>query len=197
MFCKGKDGKWKQQEGEVVMPTAATAPRADGFVPKAEATYQGSYDIVATIPPRRQQNCNLNNILNCAINNAMNTEKRQLNGPLAINLKFNGGSVTGDDIGPASSRGQGYSGTVSSGYCRVSGRNKTGTGYVMEGRCDAQGFNGKITGLTEEGQKMTGTFTMAATKYEDTSRKDAERAALQKQCDEGKSSACVKLDQLK
>jgi hypothetical protein len=192
MFCKDKKGNWKQQEGKVEV--AAVATPASTIPLKAEGKYQGTYELVAKIPPKKRRVRGLGDVLNAGIDEALNTKTERESGGISVKLTFDGPSVTADITGSTLKAGQ-LVGLVKNGNCVLN--NPDGGNWFVryEGPCGPNGFSGKITGKTERDLNYTGTFETSVISFTDNSKRDAERAALQKRCDEGSNAACVELDQ--
>ena len=192
MFCKDKKGNWKQQEGKVQV---APVEISDADVPfKGVGKYQGTYEIAAKIAPRKRRVRGLGDILNAGLDDALNTKTERESGGLTVTLTFDGPSVTADITGSTLKAGQ-LTGLVNNGNCVLTNPNG-GNWYVRyEGPCGPKGFSGKITGKTERNINYTGTYNATVLSFTDTSKRDAERAALQKKCDEGSNTACVELEQ--
>lgn len=197
LFCKDKKGNWKQQEGKVeIAPSAAPAAAAAPLV-KAEGKYQGTYELIAKIPPRNQRRRGFGDILSGAVNDALNTKTERESGGISIALTFDGPSVTAQVSGSTLTSGK-LVGLVQNGNCVLNNPGGEGFGSVRyEGPCGAQGFSGKITGTTDRNINYTGSFQTTVISFTDNSQKETERAALQAKCDGGSVSACVELEQKK
>ena len=168
--------------------TASTIPL------KAEGTYQGTYELVAKIPPKKRRIRGLGDVLNAGIDEALNTQTETESGGISVKLVFDGPSVTADITGSTLKAGQ-LVGLVKNGNC-VLNNSDGGNWYVRyEGPCGPNGFSGKITGKSERNINYTGTYETSVISFVDNSKRDAERAALQKKCDEGSEEACVEIYQ--
>jgi hypothetical protein len=192
MFCKDKKGNWKQQEGKVEV--AAVATPASTIPLKGEGKYQGTYELVAKIPPKKRRVRGLGDVLNAGIDEALNTKTERESGGISVKLTFDGPSVTADITGSTLEAGQ-LVGLVKNGNCVLNNPGGNNGSVRYEGPCGPNGFSGKITGQTERYINYTGTFETSVISFIDNSKRDAERAALQKKCDEGSNAACVELDQ--
>jgi hypothetical protein len=190
MFCKDKKGNWKQQEGKVEV-----APVAAPTVPfKGVGKYQGTYEFIYKITPRKRKTRGLGDIINAGIDDALNTKTEKESGGLTVTLTFDGPSVVADITGSTIRPGK-LTGVVKNGICVLN--NPGGGNWTVryEGPCGANGFSGKISGRLENGVNYTGSYDATVISFTDTSQRDAERAALQKRCDEGSMEACVALEQ--
>ena len=193
MFCKDKKGNWKQQEGKVEV--AAVATPASTIPLKGEGKYQGTYELVAKIPPKKRRVRGLGDVLNAGIDEALNTKTERESGGMSATLTFDGPSVTAKITGSTLRSGT-LVGLVKNGQCTLNNPGGEGFGSVSyQGPCGPNGFSGKITGQTERNVNYTGTYETSVISFIDNSKRDAERAALQKKCDEGSNAACVELDQ--
>lgn len=198
MFCKDRKGNWQQQPGQVTIATATPEIASSSVSPlKAEAKYQGTYEIVAKIPPRNKPRRSLDDLLSGAINNALNTRTERESGGISIEITFDGPSVTALVSGSTLIKTK-LVGLVQNGNCILNNPGGEGYGSVRyEGRCGSQGFSGTILGTTKDKIKYTGTFETTVLAFTDNTQKEAERAALQEKCDAGSQTDCVALDQMK
>ena len=195
MFCKDKKGNWKQQAGKVEAAPVASVPAASFL--KAEGKYQGTYEFIFKIAPRNQRARGLNDLFSSILNDALNTQTKREPGGISMTLNFDGPSVTAQLSGSTIVYKK-LVGLVQNGNCVLTNPGGEGQGSVRyEGRCGPQGFSGRISGITNRNEPYTGTFQTTALSFTDNSQKEGERATLQKQCDAGKTAACVALDQLK
>lgn len=185
MFCKDRSGKWKQQEGGAAAPVSAVPP-------KAQITYRGTFSVSLSDRPRAQRNLNLNNILNQAINQAVNSNARRIEGALTFVAKFDGPAVTATISGTGGMNSGVMTGLVRDGVCRLT--NETNT-EIYEGECTTSGFSGTVKSTPTNKFNISGTFNTQASDFVDSTQRDAERAELRRQCDAGKTTACVALDQ--
>jgi hypothetical protein len=193
MFCKDKSGKWKQQAGEVII--APSAASTSGLPVKAEATYQGTYYLDYEIPQRKRRVRGLNDLLGAAVDGAFSSRKERSEGAITTKMMFDGPSVTGVFSGSTLITTK-MIGLIKDGVCTMNNVTSGSSAFVKyAGPCGPQGFSGTIVGQTARGEKYTGKFTSTTIQYVDTSERDSRRAELQRQCDGGKQSACVELDQ--
>lgn len=198
MFCKDRKGNWQQQPGKVAIATAAPEVVSSSVPPlKAEAKYQGTYEIVAKIPPRNKPRRSLDDLLSGAINNALNTRTERESGGISIAITFDGPSVTALVSGSTLIKTK-LVGLVENGNCVLNNPGGEGYGSVRyEGQCGPRGFSGTILGTTKDKIKYTGSFETTVLAFTDNTQKEAERAALQEKCDAGSQTDCVALDQMK
>jgi hypothetical protein len=190
MFCKDKSGKWKQQAGRVVVaPVVSSAPS----VPlSAEANYRGTAIWLIPIKQRATRARNLTDLVLNGI--AQTTKKEEI--LVSMTMSINGPSVTGHLTGGGWRTNVPLSGTRKDGICNISAT-YNGTSITYLGKCDASGFVGQMNQYNTGAESLKGSFRLDAISFADNSRRDAERAALQKQCDAGKNTACVALEQMK
>jgi len=188
LFCKDKKGNWKQQEGKVeTAPAAASA--AAGRALYADASYRGPAVYAVPIKQRQRRNPSLVDLL---IDGAGgNTRKEEI--LVSVTMRIEGDTVSGQMTSGSWNRVP-FTGVRRNGICDFTA-SLNGDSVVYVGKCDASGFSGKMTQYPRRGGSQSGTFQLGAISFADTSARDQRRAELKAQCDAGRNSACVELDQ--
>lgn len=190
MFCKDKKGNWKQQEGKLQTATSATAPAAGAVTAKGQATYRGTFSASVSKRQRAPSRIDLGKLLNLAAN----SNATKVEGAANLMIKFDGAAVTAQLSGTGGLQKTTFTGLVKGGICRISDAQNT---EVWEGPCTQTRFSGTIKSTPNNRNNVTGSFDLQASDYVDSAKRDAERAALQAQCDSGRATACVALDQMR
>jgi Tfp pilus assembly protein FimT len=191
MFCKDKNGNWKQQAGEV---TIAPSSRADiAAVPlSADAKYSGV--AVYQVPIKTRQRA-VRGLTDFLTNSLQPTTQRQEILATTV-MRIEGGTVTGTITGGGWRTNVPITGTRKNGICNISGTlNGESVAYI--GKCDESGFTGKMTTFAANGGSLKGDFHLETVSFVDTSVRDSKRADLKARCEGGSNTACVELDQAK
>jgi Tfp pilus assembly protein FimT len=191
MFCKDKNGNWKQQAGEVTIAPSSRAGAA-AVTLSADAKYNGVGIYQVPIKTRQRTVRGLTDLLT---NTLQPTTQRQEIMVTTV-MRIEGGSVTGTMTGGGWRTDVPITGTRKNGICSVSGTLNGGS-VIYTGKCDESGFAGQMKNFRADGTSWNGEFQLEAVSFVDTSARDAKRAALKTKCDGGSNSACVELDQLK
>lgn len=189
-YCKDPAGKW--------VP-AASLSRA--LLPaKAEAQYDGTYVLTVSKPQRRKSKITLGDLIASAAEKGDRYE-----GAMTMKLVINGASVTGQVSGTGGISTLRVSGLVQNGRCRlIDDRNM----FVYEGACNAEGFSGTVNSTSNSRTVQKADFALTLSSLVDVAARDAQaqqagaelaakRAQLKAQCDAGKITACVEMDQLR
>lgn len=190
MFCKDRNGNWKQQEGSVAI--AQTAPASSGAAVYADAKYRGV--AVYQIPIRTRQRAPRG--LADLLANGMQPTTRPQEILVTTVMRIDNGVITGTITGGGWTTDVPITGTRKNGICNVTGTlNGESVAYI--GKCDASGFAGTMTTYPTRGDTLKGEFNLETISFVDTSTRDARRAELQAKCDSGNNTACVELEQTK
>lgn len=190
LFCKDKNGNWKQQEGKVSI--SPVAPVVSDQHLYADASYRGPAVYSVPIQQRQRRNPTLGDLLSSAI--APQTNKVEI--LVSVTMRIDGGSVSGSITGGAWTNKVPFTGVRKNGICDISA-SLMGESIVYVGKCDASGFRGTMTNYPARGSATSGTFNLGVISFVDTSERDNRRADLKMQCDSGSNTACVELDRLK
>ncbi|WP_088309330.1 hypothetical protein [Novosphingobium sp. B 225] len=188
MFCKDKSGNWKQQEGKLVAATPRSA--ADAVTAKGQATYRGTFSAAVSKRQRSRSQIDLSSLLNQAVNS--NATRYQ--GAVNLVIKFDGAAVTAQLSGTGGIRNSTFTGLVQGGICRIVDAQNI---EVWEGPCNQTRFSGTIKSTASNRNIVSGSFDTQASDYVDSAKRDAERSALKAECDAGRQTACVALDQMR
>ncbi len=186
MFCKDKNGNWKQQEGKLV----TAAPASDAVTAKGQATYRGTFSASVSKRQRSRSQIDLGSLLN----QAMNSNATRYQGAANLVMKFDGAAVTAQLSGTGGIRNSTFTGLVQGGICRIADAQNI---EVWEGPCTQTRFSGTIKSTASNRNIVSGSFDTQASDYIDSAKRDAERAALKAQCDAGRQTACVAMDQMR
>lgn len=189
MFCKDRNGNWKQQAGKVVVQQ----PSATSAVPVyADATYRGT--AVWQIPVQQRQR-RTRSITDLIINSAQPTT-RPFEIFVSTTMRIEGSVVTGTITGGSWRNNVPINGSRKGNVCNITGTN-AGSTIVYIGTCDETGFRGTMTEYKTRGEPGKGSFQLDATSFTDTSARDTRRVELKMKCDGGSMEACVELERLK
>lgn len=194
MFCKDKKGNWKQQEGKVtVAPIASTSTASSTPLLYADANYRGSAFFQVPIKTRQRRPRNLADVI--IAGTEPKTTKEEIF--VSTTMRIEGAAISGTITGGSWTNNVPLTGTRKDGICNFSATNN-GETVVYIGKCDQNGFFGELTNYGSRLGTLKGEFRMDAISFTDTSVRDARKAELQKQCDEGRGSqtACVELEQM-
>lgn len=187
-YCKDAGGKW----------VPATSLAGAALPAKAEAQYDGTYVLTVSKPQRRKSNMTFGDLIGGAL-----AQGDRYEGAITMKLTINGASVTGQVSGTGGISTLRVSGLVQNGRCRlIDDRNM----FVYEGACNAEGFSGTVTSTSNSRTVQKAQFTTTMSNLVDVVVRDAQqkqagaelaarRAELKKQCDAGKYTACVEMDQ--
>jgi hypothetical protein len=190
---------------------AVSARAATPLPARAEVTYQGTYEAFVARKQRRQQRVDLGKLLT----NALTKTGERYEGAITLKLRLDGAAAYADTSGTGGLISNKASGLVRDGRCRLVTDDEM---TVFEGTCAADRFIGRITATDRNRMSIDGTFEAMAVDIVDTAKRDAaakalkaendaetakrrtlldaRRAALKKQCDAGKMTACVEMDTL-
>ena len=177
-MCKGADGRWMQTDSTPSDSSTAFPPDFHGKV-----SYAGSYTGKIFVAGRGPRSLNINELLRSATSG----KTTEMGGSFTLELEYDGSTVKGSYKGTGAIDPGSFSGTRSGDVCTFLDRNGKWSGH-----CGRDGFNVNFATYQGVSPKVNATITASATGVQDNAKRDA----LQKQCDAGKSTACVALDQL-
>ena len=189
-YCKDAAGKW----------VPATSLARAMLPAKAEAQYDGTYVLTVSKPQRRKSKITLGDLIGGAM-----AQGDRYEGAITMKLTINGASVTGQVSGTGGISTLRVSGLVQNGRCRlIDDRNM----FVYEGACNAEGFSGTVNSTSNSRTVQKAEFTTTMSSLTDVVAREAQqqqagaelaakRAQLKAQCDAGKITACVEMDQLR
>lgn len=189
MFCRDRNGNWKQQEGAVAITRAA--PAGSGAATYADAKYRGVAVYQIPIRTRQRPVRGLGDLLA----NGMQPTTRPQEILVTTVMRIDNGVITGTITGGGWQTDVPITGTRKNGICNISATNGDSVSYI--GKCDEAGFVGKMTTYPVRGDALKGEFNLEPVSFVDTSARDARRAELQAKCDAGSTTACVELEQTK
>lgn len=190
MFCKDKNGNWKQQPGTVAVAPVASTGAAVSL--SADAKYHGIAVWQYPIKTRQRAPRGLTDLLVQGLQ--PQTQREEI--LVTLVMRIEGEMISGTIRGGSWQTDVPITGTRRNGICNISGTYQ-GNSVSYVGKCDESGFVGKMKSFAANGANAGGDFQLETVSFTDTSARDARRAELKAKCDGGSNSACVELDQLK